>query len=516
MEKIYIFDTTLRDGEQSAGVAFTPAEKLEIARQLERLNVDVIEAGFPCSTPGDLEAVSLIAKEVRGPQICALARAVPADIDTAWEAVRHAAEPRIHVFINSSDIQMAHQLRKSREEVLVQAEEMVRYAARYTSNVEFSPMDATRADPYFIFEIVRRCIDAGATTINIPDSVGYAIPEELGAFFDALFENVPNIHKVRVSFHGQNDLGLATANSLTAIQHGVRQVEVTINGIGERAGNTSLEEVVMAIKTRKDFLPFYTDINTREIYRASKLVERLSGMPVQWNKAIVGKNAFRHGSGIHQDGILKLRETWEIMDPAEFGIPQGTQLVLGKLSGRHAFKNHLQQLGYELTEEELNRAFAAFKALADKKIDIDDRDLEAIVNEQLAGEDSGGWKLDLVQGSAGDHTTPTATLRLIDPEGNVRVDAATGTGPVDAVYRAMNRITGLQPKLTEFSVKSVTEGIDAKGEVTIRSEEDGQTYSGRASDTDIIVASARAYMMALNRMLSAQKRRRGTAATTSQ
>lgn len=513
-EKIYIFDTTLRDGEQSAGVAFTPGEKLEIARQLERLNVDVIEAGFPCSTPGDLEAVSLIAKEVRGPIICALARAVPADIDTAWEAVRHAAQPRIHVFINSSDIQIAHQLRKDREQVLLQAEEMVRHAAKYTSDVEFSPMDATRADPEFIFEIVRRCIDAGATTINIPDSVGYAIPEELAAFFDALFQRVPNIDKVRVSFHGQNDLGLATANALTAIMHGARQVEVTVNGIGERAGNTSLEEVVMAIKTRHDFFPFYTDVNTKEIYRASKLVERLSGMPVQWNKAIVGKNAFRHGSGIHQDGILKLRETWEIMDPADIGIPQGTQLVLGKLSGRHAFKAHLQELGYELTDEELNRAFAAFKALADKKIELDDRDIEAIVNDQILPGEEGGWKLDLVQVSAGDHTTPTATLRLIDPEGNVRVDAATGTGPVDAVYRAMNRITGLQPKLTEFSVKSVTEGIDAQGEVTIRIEEDGATYSGRAADTDIIVASARAYMMALNRMLAARKRKRESAGAT--
>lgn len=501
-EKIYIFDTTLRDGEQSAGVAFTPQEKLEIARQLERLGVDIIEAGFPCSTPGDLEAVQTIAREVRGPTICALARAVKADIDTAWEAVKDAAEPRIHVFINSSDIQMAHQLHKDREQVLLQAEEMVKHAAKYTGNVEFSPMDATRADPRFIFEIVRRCIDAGATTINIPDSVGYAIPEELGAFFRALFENVPNIHRARVSFHGQNDLGLCTANTLTAIQNGARQVEVTVNGIGERAGNTSLEEVVMAIKTRKDWFPFYTDINTREIYRTSKLVETYSGMPVQWNKAIVGKNAFRHGSGIHQDGILKLRETWEIMDPAEIGIPQGTQLVLGKLSGRHAFKEHMQNLGYELTDEELNRVFAAFKELADKKIEVDDRDLEALVNENLRSMETAGWRLDLVQVSAGDHATPTATLRLVDPEGNIRTDAAVGTGPVDAVYRAMNRITGMAPKLTEFSVKSVTEGIDAQGDVTIRIEDaQGRTYTGRAADTDIIVASAKAYMNALNRML---------------
>ena len=500
-EKIYIFDTTLRDGEQSAGCAFTPQEKLEIAKQLERLGVDIIEAGFPCSTPGDLEAVKMIAREVRGPQICALARAVTSDIDTAWEAIKDAAEPRIHVFINSSDIQMAHQLNKDREQVLTQAEAMVKHAAKYTSNVEFSPMDATRSDPRFIYQLLERCIDAGATTINIPDTVGYAIPEELAQMFRALFENVPNIHKCRVSFHGQNDLGLCTANTLTAIQNGARQVELTINGIGERAGNTSLEEVVMALKTRHDFFGFETSINTREIYRSSKLVETYSGMPVQWNKAVVGKNAFRHGSGIHQDGILKLRETYEIMDPAEIGIPQGTQLVMGKLSGRHAFKVHMEELGYELTEEELSRVFGAFKELADKKMEVDDRDLEAIVNENMRSMEDAAWRLEMVQVAAGDHSTPTATLRLVDPDGNIRTDAATGTCPVDAVYRAMNRITGLTPTLSEFSVNSVTEGIDAQGDVTIRIEQDGRIYTGRAADTDIIVASAKAYMSALNRML---------------
>ena len=506
-EKVHVFDTTLRDGEQSAGIAFTPQEKLEIARQLERMGVDIIEAGFPCSTPGDLEAVQAIAREVRGSTICALARAVGSDIDTAWEAIKEAEDPRIHVFINSSDIQMAHQLRKDREQVLTQAEAMVRHAAQYTSNVEFSPMDATRSDPHFIFLIVERCIDAGATTINIPDSVGYAIPQELGQLFDAIRENVPNIHKARLSFHGQNDLGLCTANTLTAIQHGARQVEVTINGIGERAGNTSLEEVVMAIKTRKDFLDdLYTDIDTTEIYRASKLVERLSGMPVQWNKAIVGKNAFRHGSGIHQDGILKLRETWEIMDPVEIGIPQGTQLVLGKLSGRHYFKQHMEALGYELTDEEVNRAFAAYKELADKKIEVDDRDLEAIVSDNLQSIQGEVWRLDHIQVSSGDHATPTATIRLISPSGDVLSDAAIGTGPVDAVYKAINRITGLTPALTEFSVNAVTEGIDAQGEVTIRIESEERTYTGRGADTDIIVASARAYMAALNRMLNVEAR----------
>ncbi|HMS58644.1 MAG TPA: 2-isopropylmalate synthase [Tepidiformaceae bacterium] len=501
-EKIYVFDTTLRDGEQSAGVAFTPEEKLEIARQLDRLGVDIIEAGFPCSTPGDLEAVQTIAREVRRPTIAALARAVASDIDTAWEAVKEAAEPRIHVFINSSDIQMAHQLGKDREQVLTQAEAMVRHAAKYTSNVEFSPMDATRADPRFIFQIVQRCIDAGATTINIPDSVGYAIPEELGGLFRAIFENVPNIHKCRVSFHGQNDLGMCTANTLTAIQNGARQVELTINGIGERAGNTSLEEVVMAIKTRKDFLPFYTDINTREIWPASKMVERYSGIQVQWNKAVVGKNAFRHASGIHQDGILKLRETWEIMDPTEIGMPRENAeetLVLGKLSGRHAFKIHMARLGYQLNENQLAKAFAQFKELADKKIEVDNRDLIAIVNDNLGGIELGRGQLGGVQVTTGDHITPTATVTLTGPEGE-RTEVAMGTGPVNAIYKAINAIAGVNVRLDEYLVKAVTENADAQGEVTVRLEEGGRTWTGRASDTDVIVASAKAYIAALNRM----------------
>ena len=505
-EKIYVFDTTLRDGEQSAGIAFTGDEKLEIAQQLVRLGVDVIEAGFPCTSPGDLEAVSRISREVRGVTICALARAVAADIDTAWEAVREAEDPRIHVFINSSNIQMAQQLRKDRDQVLAQATEMVKRAAGYTSNVEFSPMDATRSDREFLYQIVEAAINAGATTINIPDSVGYAIPEELGGLFRAVREQVPNIHRARISFHGQNDLGLCTANTLTAIQNGARQVELTINGIGERAGNTALEEVVMAIATRRDFLGFHTDVNIREIYRTSKLVERYSGMPVQWNKAIVGRNAFRHGSGIHQDGILKMRETWEIMDPRAIGIPEGTQLIMGKLSGRHAFKAHVEGLGYALDEQELDAAFATFKELGDKKELLDDRDIEAIITDRVRLEEGPAWVLELVQVTAGDHNTPTATLRLKSPLGEDCVDAATGTGPVDAVYRAMNRITGLAPALTEFSVRSVTEGIDAQGEVTIRIEQEGRTFTGRAADTDIITASARAYLGALNRMIAASRR----------
>jgi 2-isopropylmalate synthase len=501
MDKVFIFDTTLRDGEQSAGVAFDVDDKIEIAQQLERLGVDIIEAGFPCSSPGDLRAVQEVAKVVKNATICGLARANARDIDICWEGVQKAVDPRIHVFISSSEIHLAHQIRKSRDEVLDLVRSMVGRAAGYTSNVEFSPMDATRSDPEYVIQICQTAIEAGATTINIPDTVGYTIPQEFGSFLASVIGNTPGSHKARWSFHGQNDLGLATANALTAIQNGVRQVEVTINGIGERAGNTSLEEVVMAIKTRQDFFNLRTDINIREIYRTSRLVETLSGMPIQWNKAIVGKNAFRHGSGIHQDGILKMRETFEIMDPNEIGIPTGTQIVLGKLSGRHGFKQRLEELGYELSEEELTRAFAVFKQLADTKDEVDDRDLEAIVADRIRSSGE-AWHLESIQVTCGDPATPTASVRLISPSGDSVADAALGTGPVDAVYKAINRIVGEPNRLTEFAVKSVTEGIDAIGEVTIRIEAEGRTFSGRGGDTDIIVASAKAYMNALNRLIA--------------
>ena len=506
-EKIYIFDTTLRDGEQSAGVSFSSSEKLEIALQLEQLGVDIIEAGFPCTSQGDLQAVQMIAKAIKKTTVCALARAVKKDIDIAWEGVAKAKSPRIHVFINTSDIQIAHQLGKKRDDILEQAMSMVSHAAKYTSNIEFSPMDATRSDRTFLYQMIEACINAGATTINVPDSVGYVIPEELGNLFSEICQNVTNIDKACLSFHGQNDLGLCTANTLSAIQNGARQVELTVNGIGERAGNTSLEEVVMAIHTRKDFLNVYTDVKPKEIYRTSKLVEVYSGMSIQWNKAIVGKNAFRHSSGIHQDGILKLRETWEIMDPVSIGIPQGTQLVLGKLSGRHAFRVHLEKLGYQLSENELEHAFIEFKKLADKKSKLDDRDIEAIVNDKLGRMEDPEWKLMHVQVSAGDKATPTATLHLCDAKNIIHKDAATGSGPVDAIYCCMNRITGTHPNLIEFSVKSVTEGIDAQGEVTIRieNEQSKETFSGRYADTDILVASANAYIHALNRMLMKEK-----------
>jgi len=503
MDRVIIFDTTLRDGEQAAGGMLNIQEKLEIARQLERLRVDVIEAGFPISSPSDFEAVSLIAREVRTPTICGLARAHPDDIDRAWEAVKEAEHPRIHVFLSASDIHRLYQLKKSREEILQTSRHMVARAKKYVDDVEFSPMDASRTEPQYIYQILETVIDAGATTVNIPDTVGYAIPDEFGGLIEGILKNVPNIHRAIVSVHCHNDLGLAVANSLESLKRGARQVECTINGIGERAGNASLEEIVMAIKTRGDFLNLTTNVDTRQIYRASRLVSELTGFPVQPNKAIVGANAFRHESGIHQDGVIKMPITYEIMDPRTVGIP-ASSLVLGKLSGRHAFKERLAELGYSLSEEDFNRAFSAFKELADKKKEVTDKDIESLIAEEQRTV-SETYHLDRVQVSCGDRGIPTAAVRLIAPDGQVLADAALGTGPVDAVYKAINRLVGVPNVLTEFSVKSVTEGIDAIGEVLIRIESEGVTYTGRGADTDIITASAKAYMNALNRLLAAKK-----------
>jgi len=503
MNKVIIFDTTLRDGEQAAGGTLNIQEKLEIAKQLGRLGVDVIEAGFPISSPGDFEAVSLIAKEVRKPIICGLARAHPDDIDRAWEAIKEAAHPRIHVFLSSSDIHLGYQLKKSRNEVLNTAREMVTRAKNYTDDIEFSPMDASRTEPEYIYQILEAVIDAGANTVNIPDTVGYAIPDEFGKLIEGIIKNVPNIAKAVVSVHCHDDLGLAVANSLEAVRRGARQVECTVNGIGERAGNASMEEIVMAIKTRQDFFSLSTKVNTKHIYKASRLVSDLTGFVVQPNKAIIGANAFRHESGIHQDGVIKMPITYEIMDPTTMGIPSSS-LVLGKLSGRHAFKEHLAELGYSLKEEDFNRAFTAFKELADKKKGVTDRDIESLIAEEQRTV-SEVYHLDRVQVSCGDRGIPTAAVRLIGPEGKVLEDAALGTGPVDAVYKAINRIVDVPNELTEFTVKSVTEGIDAIGEVLIRIESEGITYTGRGADTDIIIASAKAYMNALNRLLTTKK-----------
>jgi len=504
VDRVIIFDTTLRDGEQSAGAALNIDEKLEIARQLERLKVDVIEAGFPVTSTGDSEAVRRIAKEVREPTICALAHANKDAVDAAWQAVKEAQHPRIHVFLSSSEIHMAHQLKKSKEQVLEAARTMVARAKGYLDDVEFSPMDATRTDSAFLYQIIEATIAAGASTVNIPDTVGYTIPREFCALIEGIFKNVPNIKKAVISVHCHNDLGLAVANSLAVLDCGVRQIECTINGIGERAGNASMEEIVMALRTRKDLLNYTTNVDTTQIHKTSRLVSDLTGMSVQPNKAIVGANAFRHESGIHQDGMLKERTTYEIMDPRDIGLT-GTTLTLGKLSGRHAFKARLEELGYTLSDEEFSRAFTAFKELADKKKEIGDRDIEALIAEEMRTF-SETYHLEHVQVSCGDHLVPTASVRLIGPGGQLLADASLGTGPVDAVYKAINRLVGVPNNLTEFSVKSVTGGIDAMGEVTIRIESGGRTYTGRGADTDIIVASAKAYMNALNRLLSAMQK----------
>jgi len=500
-DKVLIFDTTLRDGEQSPGVALGTNEKLEIARALERMRVDFIEAGFPASSPGDFESVTAIAKEVRGTAIAGLARAVGGDVDACWDAVKHAAQPRIHVFLSSSDIHILHQLEKDREQVLEMARSQVARAAKHCSDVEFSPMDATRSEPEYVFRMLTECIDAGATTVNIPDTVGYAIPEEFGDFIRQIQEKVPNIHKAVISVHCHNDLGLAVGNSLAAVRAGARQIETCINGIGERAGNASLEEVVMSIKTRGDFFGLSTNVDTTQIHRTSRLVSQLTGMSVQPNKAIVGANAFRHQSGIHQHGVTKLRETYEIIDAHDIGLSRGGMIVLNKNSGRHGLKSRLDELGYEITSEELDRVFVAFKDLADKKGEIDDRDLDALVSEERRTVED-VYKLDLLQVSCGNQLIPTATVRIIGPEGKIAETTSTGTGPVDASYRAINGLIGVPNHLVEYTVNSVTEGIDAQGEVTVRIEAADRTFVGRAADTDIVVASARALLNALNRLLA--------------
>ncbi|PZC42238.1 MAG: 2-isopropylmalate synthase [Chloroflexi bacterium] len=501
METIKIFDTTLRDGEQSAGAGLTTAEKLQIAKQLELLGVDIIEAGFAASSKGDFEAVEAISREVRTPIIASLSRCNFGDIDAAWNAIKDAENPRIHTFISSSDIQIMHQLRKNPEEVLDLAVASVERAKSYCDDVEFSPMDASRTDPQYLYQLLEAVIAAGATTVNIPDTVGYSIPSEFGSRIKDIVDNVPNISKAVISVHCHNDLGLAVANSIAAVQAGARQIEGCINGLGERAGNASLEEVIMAIETRKDLLKVSTNITTEHIYRTSRMVSDITGFPVQANKAVVGANAFRHASGIHQDGVLKERTTFEIMDPQIVGWPSN-ELVLGKLSGRAGLRSRLDDLGYHLTKQELDGVFTQFKDLADRKREVTDIDLESLMaGQRRMDTELQSYILEHVQVSSGNHDIPTATVSLIMQDGIKITDAATGTGPVDAVYQAINRIVKVPNTLTEYRVNAITEGIDAQGSVTIRIEHDGETYVGRGSDTDIIVASAKAYMHALNRML---------------
>ncbi|MFP4101672.1 2-isopropylmalate synthase [Coleofasciculus sp.] len=510
--RIIIFDTTLRDGEQCPGATLNVEEKLTIARQLARLGVDVIEAGFPYASVGDFEAVQKIAQTVgveSGPTICGLARATRQDIEAAAKALKPAANGRIHTFIATSDIHLKYKLKKTRQDVLAIAAEMVAYAKSFVEDVEFSPEDAGRSDPEFLYEVLERAIAAGATTVNIPDTVGYTTPTEFGGLIRGIKENVPNIDQAIISVHGHNDLGLAVANFLEAVKNGARQLECTINGIGERAGNAALEELVMALHVRRQFYNPYlgrpaeseeslTNIDTRQIYKTSRLVSNLTGMLVQPNKAIVGANAFAHESGIHQDGVLKNKLTYEIMDAKLIGLTDN-QIVLGKHSGRNAFRSRLKELGFDLSETELNKAFVRFKEVADKKKDVSDWDLEALVNDEIRQVPE-LFHLELVQVSCGDHARPTATVTLRTPEGEELMDAAIGTGPVDAVYKAINRVVNVPNELIEYSVQSVTAGIDALGEVTIRLSYNSRVFSGHAANTDIIVASAQAYVNALNRL----------------
>ena len=506
---VRIFDTTLRDGEQSPGATLNIDEKLEIARQLARLGVDIIEAGFPIASPGDFEAVRRVATEVGGeedaPIIAGLARANRADIDRAWDAVKPARRPRIHTFLATSDIHLQHKLKISREECIKRVGEMVAYARSLCADVEFSPEDAGRSDPEFLYQVLEVAIKAGATTLNIPDTVGYTTPAEFGALIAGIREHVPGAKNVIISAHCHNDLGLATANTLAAIQNGARQVEVTVNGIGERAGNTSLEEVVMALHTRPTVYGVRTNIDTTQIMRTSRLVSAYTGMVVQPNKAIVGANAFAHEAGIHQDGVLKNPLTYEIMRPETVGLTE-SKLVLGKHSGRHAFQTKVAELGYALNAEELNRVFERFKELCDKKKVVSDADLEALLTDQFEMMESDFWRLDELHVTTGTSNTPVASVRLLDENGDPNQDAALGNGPVNAVCNCINRITGTDAKLVEFHVHAVTEGIDAIAHVTIRVEmqdADGRKhiFSGRSADTDTLVASGKAYLAAVNKGL---------------
>ncbi len=495
--QVKIFDTTLRDGEQCPGATMNVAEKVRIAQQLEKLGVDIIEARFPISSQGDFDAVRTISRTITRSEVAALARANPQDIDRAWEAVKGARSPRLHTFISTSDIHLKHQLKKSKDEVVRIASLSVARAKRLTTNVEFSAMDATRSDVRFLAAVIEAAIHAGATTINIPDTVGYGIPSEFGTLIQTLGQTVKGIDKVTLSVHCHNDLGLAVANSLAAVQNGVRQVECTINGIGERAGNTSLEEVVMAIRTRKDLFPFYTRVIPKHIFATSRLVSKITGMVVQPNKAVVGSNAFAHESGIHQDGVLKEKETYEIMTPKSVGIPKSS-LILGKLSGRHAFKERLKELGFRLSEGDFGLAFNRFKELADKKREIYDEDIESIVVEEILRMPR-RFKLVYLNVIAGNITVPTATVKM-EVDGKLFQEAGFGDGPVDATFKTIKKLTRTKSKLLQFAINAITGGTEAQGEVTVRLEEKGQTVMGQGADTDVIVASAKAYINALNKI----------------
>src|SRR5262245_13463241 len=497
-DRLIIFDTTLRDGEQSPGASMNLAEKLEVARALRDLGVDVIEAGFPMAAPGDFEAVQAVAREVHGPVICGLARCNPDDIDRAWEALHEAPRPRIHVFLATSAIHREFKLRMAKEEIVRRAVDGVKRAREYVEDVEFSPEDAARTELDFLAEVVERAIEAGATTVNIPDTVGYAVPSQYAAAIAHLKRHVRGIDRVVISVHCHNDLGMAVANSLAAVEQGARQIECTINGLGERAGNCALEEVVMAVRTRADYFGVTTGINTRKLYPTSRLVSHVTGIVVQRNKAIVGQNAFSHEAGIHQDGMLKERSTYEIMNPEDVGISR-TELVLGKHSGRHALKQRILDLGYHLTDEQLQRVFDGFKTLADRKKVIYDGDIEALCEAQMH---TGPilWTLEAVTCNAGTATIPSAAVALWHSDGTILRDAALGDGPVDAVFKAIERITGIEVTVKDYRVRSVSSGEDAQGEASVEVLYQGRKLSGRAVSTDIIEASALAFLQVINRV----------------
>ena len=495
--RVFIFDTTLRDGEQSPGASMNPDEKLRIARQLEKLGVDIIEAGFPVASEGDFASVRQIAREIRGCGIAALARANTADIDRAWEAVAEAASPRIHTFISSSDIHLRHQLHKSREQVLREAVAAVAHARNYTQNVEFSPMDATRSDRDYLCAMVEAVIAAGATTVNIPDTVGYAVPDEFGDLIATLFRRVKNIRRAVISVHCHNDLGLATANALAALRNGARQVECTINGIGERAGNSAMEEVVMAIKTRKDLFDLWTGIRTEYIHQTSRLLTQITGIHVQPNKAIVGANAFAHESGIHQDGLIKEKITYEIMTPQSVGISD-THIVLGKHSGSHAIADRLRALGYALEDDQIQRVFVRFKELADVKKEVFDEDLESIVYEEASRSEE-KYRFVYLNIVSGSQAVPTATMQM-EVDGKMIQEAGFGVGPVDAIFTAIRKITKTDYPLLKYAVNAVTGGTDAQGEAMVQLKFNGRSAVGRGAHPDVLVASAKAYINALNRL----------------
>ena len=497
MERVYVLDTTLRDGEQVPGAALNAREKLEVARQLAALKVDVIEAGFPASSPGDAEAVRGIARQVRDCSVTALARAVTADIDAVWEAIREAADPQIHMVLGVSDVHIQGKFRRSREEILEMGVAAVRYARKLCPKVQYSTEDAGRADREYLCRTVEAVIDAGATVVNIPDSTGYCYPQEFGELIRHLFEHVPNIHRALISVHCHNDLGMATANTLAALRAGARRVEVTINGLGERAGNAALEEVVMALKTRPDYFGLETGINTRELYRTSRLVSSLSGIRVQVNKAVVGANAFAHSSGIHQDGVLKERSTYEIIDPREVGVPE-SKLVLTARSGRHALSHRLESLGYHLPEDQFEAVHRRFLELADRKKEVLDEDLEELVSD-TARVVPQGYALESLAVSCGTVGMPRAEVVLRRPDGSRFTGRGEGSGPVDAAYKAVDQGVGMPCRLLEFSLQSVTEDIDAQANVHVRVRVGERVYGGHAAHTDIVVSGVLAYLNALNR-----------------